>query len=367
MHIWQARFWRRALSPYSIYRHYPVLHAVRVGLAYLLTVVLTLGFDIPHGEWMSITVLIVMGSLPHLGSIFKKARQRAIGTAAGALAGILLIALFTKVAWLGYVLLVLAAAICGYLAIGPLGYIALIAGVTLTIIAGPGSTDMHAALWRSANIFAGGIVALVFARLLPQRATNHWRYLLADNLRECASLYNRLATLDLPSPKLLQALLEPLNKRLVMQRTLFAAVLDETGFPKRDLEQIQRTQRSMIELLELLADALAHAGPQQLQAQSAIWFPATRHTLTLLRTTAHALKFDRQDRLFRVALPLPESRTPPVQATGDIHAAGFAWLNLQARRQATEISLLLRQNVGHWISRTAQPPWTVGSSGNQKP
>ena len=94
MHIWQARFWRRALSPYSIYRHYPVLHAVRVGLAYLLTVALVLGFDIPHGEWMSITVLIVMGSLPHLGSIFKKARQRAIGTAAGALAGILLIALF---------------------------------------------------------------------------------------------------------------------------------------------------------------------------------------------------------------------------------------------------------------------------------
>ena len=91
MHIWQARFWRRALSPYSIYRHYPVLHAVRVGLAYLLTVVLTLGFDIPHGEWMSITVLIVMGSLPHLGSIFKKARQRAIGTAAGALAGILML------------------------------------------------------------------------------------------------------------------------------------------------------------------------------------------------------------------------------------------------------------------------------------
>ncbi|WP_081433576.1 FUSC family protein [Laribacter hongkongensis] len=121
MHIWQARFWRRALSPYSIYRHYPVLHAVRVGLAYLLTVALVLGFDIPHGEWMSITVLIVMGSLPHLGSIFKKARQRAIGTAAGALAGILLIALFTKVAWLGYVLLVLAAAICGYLAIGPAG------------------------------------------------------------------------------------------------------------------------------------------------------------------------------------------------------------------------------------------------------
>ena len=91
MHIWQARLWRRALSPYSIYRHYPVLHAVRVGLAYLLTVALVLGFDIPHGEWMSITVLIVMGSLPHLGSIFKKARQRAIGTAAGALAGILML------------------------------------------------------------------------------------------------------------------------------------------------------------------------------------------------------------------------------------------------------------------------------------
>ena len=52
---------------------------------------------------------------------------------------------------------------------------------------------------------------------------NHWRYLLADNLRECASLYNRLATLDLPSPKLLDLFAARLERQPVSVSSLCIA------------------------------------------------------------------------------------------------------------------------------------------------
>lgn len=342
---------QRLLSPYSIHQHYPALHALRVALGYLVTVALSVVFKVPDGAWMSVTLLIVMGSLPHLGSVYQKARQRGIGTVGGALAGIVAIYLYGRSPLACYLWMGACAAASGYLAIGKLGYIALIAGVTLTIVAGHGDNSFETALWRALNVQLGGMIALMFARLLPQRAVNHWKYLLADNLRDCAALYGRIAVLDLPDEATVQETFDRLNKRLIAQRGLMSAVAGEVSLTVAELDRIQRTQRNMLGLLELMVEVCRnpsrHAEFASMRKQVE---HNQRRAQALMRTTAHALKFDRLDRLTRIGYaPQAEVTALPAGASdAGFEAVGYVWLNIKLLRQVERINAALLETASAW-------------------
>ena len=47
-----------------------MIHAVRVSLGLLASIALTTGINLPHGEWASVTMLVVIGGL-HQWSQFK--------------------------------------------------------------------------------------------------------------------------------------------------------------------------------------------------------------------------------------------------------------------------------------------------------
>ena len=63
------RLLRPLLDPYRRYRHAKLIHAVRVSIGLLATILLTTGINLPHGEWASVTMLIVIGGLQHHGNI----------------------------------------------------------------------------------------------------------------------------------------------------------------------------------------------------------------------------------------------------------------------------------------------------------
>ena len=114
---------RPLLDPYRRYRHAKLIHAARVALAVLVSIALSTGLNVPHGEWSTITVLIVVGGLQHHGNIRKKAAERALGTSIGALAGLGLILLYSAAhAPIAiYLLMSVACGICAYHAIGKAG------------------------------------------------------------------------------------------------------------------------------------------------------------------------------------------------------------------------------------------------------
>ncbi|MGV8889352.1 MAG: FUSC family protein [Pseudomonas sp.] len=124
------------LDPYRRYRHARVIHAIRVSLGLLATILLTTGINLPHGEWASVTMLVVIGGLQHHGNIGKKAAERAIGTLIGVGVGLLLVA---QQAWLGmpWLTYFAMAVVCGffsYHAIGKGGYTALLSAITVFIV-----------------------------------------------------------------------------------------------------------------------------------------------------------------------------------------------------------------------------------------
>ncbi|WP_019451283.1 FUSC family protein [Cupriavidus sp. BIS7] len=241
-------------DPDRRFRQARIFHATRVALALLVSIALTTGIHVPHGEWASITVLVVIGGLQHHGNIRRRAAERGAGTLIGALIGLILI---LQEAYFGFPVLtwLLLAVICGYCAyhaVGKGGYIALLAAITVVITAGHGNQHVEDALWRTVDVLIGTVIALVFSFALPTYASYSWRFRLANMLRACAAVHAKIAR-GVRDVKERQQDMAKLSASLVQLRSLIPSVAKETGVPVADLEEVQHSARVCISALEMLA------------------------------------------------------------------------------------------------------------------
>jgi uncharacterized membrane protein YccC len=344
-------------SPYFRYRYAKYLHGARVALAMLASIALTSGIDIPHGEWSSVTLLVVIGGLQHHGNIRKKAAERALGTLLGASLGLALILLqsATHSTMTTYVLLAVIAGVCAYHAIGKPGYIALLTAITTIIVAGHGDLSIEVGLWRTLTVLIGIVIALAFSFVLPQYATYSWRYRLADNMRDSARIYGTIVDgRPMPNDTLTKQLLT-MNTRLVASRSLLASVAKEINVPVAVLDDIQRQHRSILTALEMMAGAMPHDAPGLLASGHAEG-RAVRHTLLLM---ARALRFGRVG-LLHAASGSPAAAARLERTAGDgadlaPELQGPYWLAQRLAEQVDRLRLRLIEIERQWNIEGAQP------------
>lgn len=74
-----------------IYRHIRIIHVVKISLALLIAHVLNLFYPVPYLAWTSVTIVIIMLTLPQVGGALEKSIQRVIGTLFGAAYGIFIL------------------------------------------------------------------------------------------------------------------------------------------------------------------------------------------------------------------------------------------------------------------------------------
>jgi uncharacterized membrane protein YccC len=289
---WLSRQAERITSPYQRFRHAALLHSVRVGVALFASIILTSGLHLPHGLWASVTVLVVIGGLQHVGTIRKKAAERAVGTMIGATAGLLCIVQQSIIGSLAltYVLMSVFAGVCAFYAIGRTGYMALLAAITLCIVAGHGDNPIDVGLWRTANVMIGIVIALVFSFTLPLHATFSWRYGLAGNLRKGARLYRGILHGEPLTAAQQIAAFADLSNGLVTLRALMPSTSKETGAPLYILEDIQREHRTILSALEMLAAASASFTGEQRALFAVYCHPLERYTRATMIGMAIALR-----------------------------------------------------------------------------
>ncbi|UTH74854.1 FUSC family protein [Chromobacterium sp. IIBBL 290-4] len=297
MNRWQQP-WRVLVVPYYLNRYARQAHVLRVVLAFLIGLALVLTTGLPHGGWMLVTILIVLGGVPHWGGVRRKALERMGGSLLGAAAGLIAIVLHGWSPWACYGWMLAVVGLSSWHAQGKGGYLALLTGITLVIVGGLGDEPIAEALWRSCNVLIGSLIGMAAAATLPLRAVDSWRFLLADNLREAALLYNRIAR-RLPVEG--DAALDQFNARLIRMRGLLAAVTQEAALRHAELDQVQRAQRSIWTLLDRM-DEVAADTPALAESRS----PRRVIVRTLLRA-AHALRFNQPQLL---ADPLPAADNP---------------------------------------------------------
>lgn len=342
------RILRPLLDPYRRYRHAKLIHAVRVSLGLLATILLTTGIHLPHGEWASVTMLVVIGGLQHHGNIGKKAAERAIGTLIGAGVGLLLVA---QQAWLGMPWLTYFAmsVVCGffsYHAIGKGGYTALLSAITVFIVAGHGDNPVTDGLWRGVDILIGIALALAFSFALPLYAVYSWRYNLADALRDCAAIYGRIINGESVAADEHLKLMNRLNAVMVQLRSLMPSVSKEVRVSMTELDAIQRNLRMCVSILEILGNSRPNADDSEAMAhlQSALKTEHRQIRVQLIGM-ARALKSGASQRLSRPAEPLLDSTLDmPVYSPLD----GYRLLTRQLAANIGEMRQRLAKTAPRW-------------------
>lgn len=80
----------KSLSPFEIrlYRHYRIVHGIRIATAFILTFLLVRLFSIPEGTWPLITLVVIMGPISFWGNVVPRAFERIGGTILGAALGL---------------------------------------------------------------------------------------------------------------------------------------------------------------------------------------------------------------------------------------------------------------------------------------
>ncbi|MNS69811.1 Inner membrane protein YeeA [compost metagenome] len=338
---------RPLLDPYRRYRHARVIHAVRVSLGLLATILLTTGINLPHGEWASVTMLVVIGGLQHHGNIGKKAAERAIGTLIGAGVGLVLVA---QQAWLGMPWLTYFAmsVVCGffsYHAIGKGGYTALLSAITVFIVAGHGDNPVTDGLWRGVDILIGIALALAFSFALPLYAVYSWRYNLADALRDCAKVYGRIIDGQAITADEHLKLMTRLNAAMVQLRSLMPSVSKEVKISMTELDALQRNLRMCVSTLEILGNTRPDANDLEAMSLMQTALKAEHRQIRVqLIGMARALKSGAAQRLNRpVDVPLV-SLDAPVYNTLD----GYRLLTQQLAANVGEMRQRLAKSAPRW-------------------
>ena len=342
----------KSLSPFEIrlYRHYRIVHGIRIALAFILTFLFVRLFHIPEGTWPLITLVVIMGPISFWGNVVPRAWERIGGTILGSVLGrgALSLELFS----LPLMLLLCAAAmfLCGWLALGKRPYQALLIGITLAVVVGAPPGDMETALWRGGDVILGSLLAMLFTGIWAQRAFIHWRIQLAH----CVTAYNRVYQAAL-SPNLLERPrldkhLQQLLGDVVKMRGLIPPASKESHIQKSVFEAIQTVNRNLVCMLELQINAL--------------WATRASHFVML---NAHTLRENQQitqQALLTIAHALFEGNPQPILANTEklnesvnelralirqheksnvtetpIH--GYVWLSLETARQLELLSHLI--------------------------
>ena len=370
------------IEPYVRYQHADILHAIRLGVAVILALLINEVTNFPHGEWTTITVFIILGLLQYQGAIYTKAKERVLGTLLGI--GIALGVLwFNQNAgawlWVDYALIGLLSGIIGYLAVRKLGYTGLLTGITmLMIVSDLGNNSIgQDGIYRVLNILLGTGVAVAVTLILPLKSTLMWRFLLSSNLDACSSLYAGVGhhidatdggademtddtvkpsntvvftvNNEVPVNRTLVTALQQINKRLLAVRPHLAATASESGIKKETLETIQRTHRNIIGTIDLLLSAAPRLANIDIDEENHVLLIHYQHELTQAMHHMAAVLRSPSDEVFRPITRIAVSDYPSVQHLA-FEWQGYFWLTQTLQTQLQQLSDLLQTSKPHWFA-----------------
>lgn len=365
------------VEPYVRYQHADILHAIRLGTAVILALLVNKITNLPHGEWTTITVFIILGLLQYQGAIYTKAKERVIGTLLG-IGTALGVLWFNQNAgawlWVDYALIGLLSGIIGYLAVRQLGYTGLLTGITmLMIVSDLGNNSIgQDGIYRALNILLGTGISVAVTLILPLKSTLMWRFLLSSNLDACSSLYAgvghhidatdgvvddsvqklnpvALPVKEVPVDRALVTALQQINKRLLAVRPHIAATASESGIEKETLETIQRTHRNIIGTIDLLLSAAPRLANIEIDEENHVLLVHYQHELTQAMQHMAAVLRSPSDEVFRPITRIAVSEYPSVQHLA-FEWQGYFWLTQTLQTQLQQLSDLLQTSKPHWFA-----------------
>ncbi|OAJ35712.1 FUSC family protein [Piscirickettsia salmonis] len=172
---------------------YRMIHAFKTALACLIALIVFRAFNLDHGQWVIITVAVVMGAQITVGAAEDKSIARSAATVIGAVAA----GLFLLTGWGGNFIaemLVLFTVAFGFAYLAGskrYSYVGVLGTVTFAIIALTGSIKLGVAegMLRAVDILIGVLISLVISKIcLPIYARRELLLSISATLRDLVLL-----------------------------------------------------------------------------------------------------------------------------------------------------------------------------------
>ncbi|EKD45754.1 MAG: hypothetical protein ACD_69C00155G0002 [uncultured bacterium] len=182
--------------------YYRVIHGLKTAVACLVGLAIEKYYDWPSGQWVPITIMVVMSAQIHFGGALRKAYMRFLGTVSGVTIVVTVLWFFGGNLEVVFYTVFLASIIFAYIASshGDISYAGTLGGVTIILILAGQQTGIEIAIQRGFYIVIGIIIALLFSRFIfPIHARDRLRYHVSRTLLNLSKLYSESINLqDLP-------------------------------------------------------------------------------------------------------------------------------------------------------------------------
>ncbi len=173
-----------------------LIHSLKTAIAFLIGLLIVWVFHLPaHGQWLLISLLVVMCAQSRVGAVMQKSYMRFLGTLIGACIAVLTLYLaYPSVVWTTLILC-LTTALFSYIADSP-GYLSdagPLGAVTVVIILIGQNPSYTTALDRFLEISLGILIALLVSRFIwPLHSRTQLRYIMKNTLQDLKILSEQL-------------------------------------------------------------------------------------------------------------------------------------------------------------------------------
>lgn len=179
--------------------YFRTIHSIKTAIGCLIGVFIDKYYDLPSGQWIPITVMVVMSAQVHFGGALRKAYLRFLGTVAGIASTVVVLYLFGNSLEVVLIASFIFCLLFTYVAssVENISYAGTLGGVTmlLTLTGQQASIDM--AIQRGFYILLGIAIALLVSRFIfPIHACDRFRVHVATTLRNLCKLYKKVVEMD---------------------------------------------------------------------------------------------------------------------------------------------------------------------------
>jgi hypothetical protein len=183
---------RKLVNACATIKYYRLLHGFKTAIACLIGLALEKYFKWPMGQWVPITIIVVMSAQLHFGAALKKAYMRFLGTIAGLTTTVVTLLLFGNNMTVVFIVVFCSCLIFTYIAgsHGDINYAGTLGGVTVVLTLTGADANVNMAIMRGSYIVLGIVIAILVSRFVfPLHAREKLRYSVAATLRNLRQLY----------------------------------------------------------------------------------------------------------------------------------------------------------------------------------
>jgi uncharacterized membrane protein YgaE (UPF0421/DUF939 family) len=180
--------------------YYRTIHCLKTAIACLAGMALEKHFNWPSGQWVPITIIVVMSAQTHFGAALQKAYMRFLGTVSGVIIAVATLFIFDNNPWIIFTIVFISCVFFTYIASsgGSTSYAGTLGGVTVILILASTNATIEQALSRGLYIIIGIVIALLVSRFIfPIHAREKLRLNVAKTLRDLHQLYFKTIQTDL--------------------------------------------------------------------------------------------------------------------------------------------------------------------------